>query len=1254
MPAPQSIRDLVQRFQSQSASYHKSSYNETELRRDFLDPFFAALGWDMTNSGGGSEKYREVIHEASVEVEGQAKAADYAFRMGGSNVFFVEAKKPAVNIAASAEAAFQLRSYGWSGKLALSLLTDFEQLAVYDCRSKPKHGDAAHVGRISLYHYTEYIDKWDEIYSRFSREAVFTGKFDEFAGGTKGKKGTTDVDDAFLEMLEGWREQLARNIALRNPGLSVRDLNYAVQTTIDRIIFLRICEDRGIEADDALRSATDGKDIYQDLLVLFKTADKKYNSGLFHFSDEKNQSSPADTLTPTLKIDDKVLKDILAGLYHPSPYAFKYIPADILGQVYERFLGKVITLTPAHRAQVEEKPEVRKAGGVYYTPTYIVEYIVKNTLGELLQGETPETQQVKPLRVLDPACGSGSFLLGAYQYLLDWYLDWYATHEPARWTRGKNPAVVEAQGGWQLTMEKKKEILLAHIFGVDIDQQAVEVTKLSLLLKVVENPGQLSLLEERILPDLGENIKCGNSLIGPDYYTGRQIPMFGDEELYRVNPFDWQAAFPQVFAPEKPARQTTVKPALPPELLKRCRDLRKNQTSAEGLLWSLLRDRQLNGLKFRRQHPMGGYILDFYCHEAQLAVELDGSGHLEAEQARHDEQRTKDLEALGVRVLRMWNHEVLSDPQSALLAILAAVEDSQQGPHPNLLPEGEGIAGLHLNHLPQRAPEAGLPEREGIAGLHPNHLPQQAPEAGLPAPFGGASRGEEDPHQDPHPNPLPKGEGRTAQGSGLSSSPTGRGARGEGGFDVVIGNPPYIRIQALKEWAPQEVEYYKQHYVAASKGNYDIYVVFVEKGLSLLNPKGRLGFILPHKFFNAQYGQPLRGLIAQGRHLAKVVHFGDQQVFENATTYTCLMFLEKTEQKEFTFEKVGNLFSWKNGEAKIIRNIASTIVDNNDWNFEINGNNGLFEKLLSQPLRLRDISEKIFQGLVTSCDSVYFLDPIGVEENGFIQVQSRATNKTYLLETEIVRPLLKGSRDISPYVAHPSKRVLFPYDPTESARTGKTVLIPKSIFKTKFLNAWKYLEENRETLRDRENGKMRNDQWYGYVYPKSVSLFGRTKILTPSIAARASFVLDEKGEYYFVGSGGGGGGGYGILLKENSTVGYIFLLGLLNSKLLDYFVKKISTTFRGGYFAYSKQYIEQLPIRTIDFNDPADVKRHDRMVALVENMLALHKRLAAAGSPQEKELLQRQIAYTDREIDALVYELYGLTDEEIRIVEGGA
>ena len=234
---------------------------------------------------------------------------------------------------------------------------------------------------------------------------------------------------------------------------------------------------------------------------LYREADERYNSELFDFK--------ADTLTKSLALDDKVLKPILAGLYYPDcPYEFSVLPAEILGQVYEQFLGKVIRLTPGHRAKVEEKPEVKKAGGVYYTPSYIVDYIVEQTVGRLIEGKTPK--QISKLRILDPACGSGSFLLGAYQRLLDYHRRWYEEHDPEKEARSKRPAIYQGPGGeWRLTTGEKKSILLNNVYGVDIDRQAVEVTKLSLLLKVLEGESQetlgkqLALWRERALPDLG-------------------------------------------------------------------------------------------------------------------------------------------------------------------------------------------------------------------------------------------------------------------------------------------------------------------------------------------------------------------------------------------------------------------------------------------------------------------------------------------------------------------------------------------------------------------------------------------------------------------------------------------------------------------------------------------------------------------------------------------------------------------------------
>ncbi len=847
MSAPQAIIDLAERFEQNKADYRAGKYNETQLRREFLDPLFKALGWDVDNEQGYAEAYKDVVHEATVKVGEATKAPDYAFRIGGTRKFFVEAKKPSVNIKDDISPAFQTRRYAWSAKLPLSVLTDFEEFAVYDCRIRPSKNDKASTARVKYFKYTEYLERWDEIAEIFSREAVLKGSFDKFASSKKKKRGTAEVDDAFLEEIERWRDLLARNIALRNKNaLSSRALNEAVQLTIDRIIFLRIAEGRGVEIYGQLREIAEAKTsevletsevstIYDRLKELYRKADARYNSGLFHFGEG------GDTFTLDLQIDDKVLKDILANLYYPeSPYVFSEIPADILGQVYERFLGKVIRLTAGGQAKVEEKPEVRKAGGVYYTPTYIVDYIVENTVGALLEGKTPTS--ASKLKIIDPACGSGTFLLGAFEHLIQWHLNWYLQDDPSKWA--KKGVLLEGREGWGLTLDEKKRILTNNLFGVDIDAQAVEVTKLSLLLKVIETPGQLGMLAERILPDLSANVKCGNSLIGSDYYDGKQMPLLGDDEFWRVNAFDWERAFPEIMPP--------------------------------------------------------------------LSTPLPLAGH--------------------------------------------------------------------------------PPKSSGFGGTE-----------------------------------------------------------GGGGFDAVIGNPPYIRIQAMKEWASEQVDFYKEKYLSAQKGNYDIYVVFVEKALKLLNAKGLLGFILPHKFFNAQYGAGLRKILADGKHLSKIVHFGDQQIFANATTYTCLLFLNQSGQKDFEFELVNDLAAWQLArqtsevsETSEVLNgtLAAENVTEDEWNFVVGKFARIHGKLSRQPVFLADIADRIFQGLITGADAVFILEKA---ENG--KVFSKQTNKEYQLEPELLHPLCKGSVNLRRYqVTDLEKMILFPYE----MRKGKAALISVKAFKLRF------------------------------------------------------------------------------------------------------------------------------------------------------------------------------------------------------------
>jgi len=552
MSAPEIIRELAETFAANLDAYKSGGFNEAQVRIQFINPLLEALGWDVSNRAGYAEAYKDVIHEDSLRIGGAVKAPDYSCRIGGARKFFIEAKKPSVNIREDIHPAYQLRRYAWSAKLPLSILTDFEEFAVYDCRVKPVKTDKASRARILYMRFEEYGERWDEIAGVFAREAILKGSFDKYAASHK-RRGTAEVDAAFLAEIERWRDQLAKNIALRNAALSQRELNHAVQQTIDRLIFLRIAEDRGIEDYGRLMALQNGGETYKRMLEMFHAADARYNSGLFHFSNEKGRAGFPDEITPGIAIDDKALKPILASLYYPdSPYEFSVLPADILGQVYEQFLGKVIRLTAGHRAVVEDKPEVKKAGGVYYTPTYIVDYIVRHTVGKLLEGKT--VRQAANVRICDPACGSGSFLLGAYQYLLDWHLKWYVDNDSEKWSRGREPKIFQfIKDDWRLTTAEKKRILLNNIYGVDIDAQAVEVTKLSLLLKVLEHETgdtlgrQLSMFHERALPDLGHNIKCGNSLIGPDFYDQQELSLLDDDTRQRINVFDWQTEFPAIF-----------------------------------------------------------------------------------------------------------------------------------------------------------------------------------------------------------------------------------------------------------------------------------------------------------------------------------------------------------------------------------------------------------------------------------------------------------------------------------------------------------------------------------------------------------------------------------------------------------------------------------------------------------------------------------------------------------------------------------
>jgi type I restriction-modification system DNA methylase subunit len=779
-----------------------------------------------------------------------------------------------------------------------------------------------------------------------------------------------------------------------------RDLNFAVGKTIDRLVFLRICEDRGIEPYGRLQDLANAPNIYRRLAELFQRADERYNSGLFHFNAERDRPEAPDELTLGLSIDDKPLKEIIRNLYYPdSPYEFSVLPAEILGQVYEQFLGKVIRLTKGGQAKVEEKPEVRKAGGVYYTPAYIVEYIVQHTVGRLLEERTP--QQAAKLRILDPACGSGSFLIGAYQHLLDWHRDRYIEKDAEKHARGRAPRLYRGPAGdWRLTTGEKRRILLNNIYGVDIDPQAVEVTKLSLLLKVLEGESQetianqLRLFHERALPDLAANIKCGNSLIGPDLYAERQMTLLQNEEKDRINVLDWKAEFSQVL---------------------------------------------------RRQ---------------------------------------------------------------------------------------------------------------------------------------------------------------------------------EHGFDAVIGNPPWVMAGY---YVGAEIEYLRRKYQSAA-GKFDLYYLFVELGAGLVSDAGWFGMIVPNKFFHTRAAQQLRAILSAKNVVHTLVDFGYERVFAGATNYSCIMLLRKTPTRTVTYARAGAGLAIVDSQK-----VRSATLTRNTWHFIRKDDESVFRKMEAVGVPLETIVRRFGTGVQTGADKILCVDA------------ERA--RQLRIEKAILRPILRG-RNVRRYQASGNPRqVVFPYTDAED----EFRICDEDTLRTKYPRAHSYLLESKDPLSKRvwfgKNATQLSGKWYGMMYLDSRWAFTKPHLLTPSLSNRSNFALGE-GTLFATGTAG-----VTSVIPKDTEQSVLYLLGLLNSSVMSWYAVNHSPVFQGAYFKFSAPYLKRLPVRTIDFSVQSDKAAHDRIVEHVESIVSLRRRLGAARAPHDRTAIRRQIDATDRQIDRLVYDLYGLTDEEIRIVE---
>lgn len=507
--AKNNLKELINRFKVNYEFYNNSKYNESECRLEFIDEFLKDFGWDVQNSNGKSPNLKEVVVESYEQELGKP---DYTMTFNGISTFFVEAKKPAVNILDNSDCSFQTRRYGWSAKHRISILTNFKELLIYDCSDMPKSNDPTSKNLIAKYNYLEYFDKYDEIYELISKEIVYNGKFEEKFKSFSAIGQT--IDEMFLKQINDWRVQLGQEL-FNIKGGNIEDINIEIQEFINEIVFLRICEDRNLPLYKTLQKSISIDSMLQkELEKIIEIADKRYNSGIFKERNIINE------------LDKNILKNIITDLYYPnSPYDFTVISSNILGEIYEVFISETLIVKNNEVILQAKKENLNRA--IVTTPYDVVKFMVSKSLEKFTNKKSPE--EIKKLRIADIACGSGIFLTEVLDYLINYCQDWYEKNK-------KYDNLEETYTNtYKLTYKEKKEILTNCLYGVDIDYQAVEVAKFSLLLKVLENETEETVINEKpVLPSLDSNIVNGNSLI--------DLEMIEDattDELINIRPFSF-------------------------------------------------------------------------------------------------------------------------------------------------------------------------------------------------------------------------------------------------------------------------------------------------------------------------------------------------------------------------------------------------------------------------------------------------------------------------------------------------------------------------------------------------------------------------------------------------------------------------------------------------------------------------------------------------------------------------------------------
>lgn len=528
------LEELIREYKRNTNFITKRNITE-ETIRGYLNRMLEIFGWNVldTNEIIQEKKLVGEQRERLREINSTHVKPDYQLMRGKNIQAFLDAKDLNVNLIEDRNVAFQIRSYGWSAQVPCSFVSNFEQFGIYDCRFEPNPNQEANYGTGTIFlSVDEYIEKYDVLYDFLHRDSMYNGRLQGIYE-RLGHIGEHSLDYKFMRTISQFRLALARNLLKNNPYLdeeSYGDLNYFIQVIMDRIIFIRVCESKGIEQEGLLKNFQE-----RGFWDVFKTSCymeffEHYDGAMFERDNRFND----------LVIDDEVFNDFIDNLYYPTPYRFDTIPVALLAEIYEYFLAKKI--------EVENEEIIERWKGIYQksqgavsTPKYLVEFICEKTINPQSFSTIEEVLNAK---ILEPACGSGTFLISAYELLekrlIELYNEGNIDGKYEDWFFQSDDSVY-------MTVHGKRELMKSCIYGIDIDETAIEVTKMSLALKIIDNINLIVLNEvgvygERILRDIHNNIINGNTLVETDFLDN-DVP---ESEIYEANPLDINNTFNEI------------------------------------------------------------------------------------------------------------------------------------------------------------------------------------------------------------------------------------------------------------------------------------------------------------------------------------------------------------------------------------------------------------------------------------------------------------------------------------------------------------------------------------------------------------------------------------------------------------------------------------------------------------------------------------------------------------------------------------